>query len=150
MNPLIDDRLIDLLLDLERVDELCAFPYFADHDRETFGLYLDACRRVGRQVLWPSYVATDAEPPALAEGRVRLHPKTKDGFHQVRELGVIAANRPEAFGGHQLPITVSTLAHAYLMAGNLSTAGLAWLTTGAAHLVEEFADRDVAAESVQR
>ncbi len=143
MNPLIDDRLIDLLLDLERVEELCAFPYFADHDRETFGLYVDACRRVGRQVLWPSYVATDAEPPALAEGRVRLHPKTKDGFHQVRELGVIAANRPEAFGGHQLPITVSTLAHAYLMAGNLSTAGLAWLTTGAAHLVEEFADEAV-------
>ena len=52
VNPLIDDRLIDLLLDLERVEELCAFPYFADHDRETFGLYVDACRRVGRQVLW--------------------------------------------------------------------------------------------------
>lgn len=53
---------------------------------------------------------------------------------------MIAATRPEAVGGQQLPIAVATLAHAYLMAGNLSTTGLAWLTTGAAHLIEAFGD----------
>ena len=139
-NPLIDDRLVDLLLDLNRADELPAFDNFADHDGETFRLYVDACRRIGRQVLWPSYPSTDAHPPLLEGGRVRLHQRTKQGFEQLKELGVVGATRPVAYGGQQLPLTVSTLAHAYLMAGNLSTAGLAWLTTGAAHLIEAFGD----------
>lgn len=140
MNPLIDDRLAELLFRSLRLGDLADLPAFADHDPETFRLYVDACRKVGRQVLWPTYPTTDAEPPTLQDGRVTLHPETLRGFEHVRELGVIAATRPEAVGGQQLPLAVATLAHAYLMAGNLSTAGLAWLTTGAAHLIEAFGE----------
>ncbi len=140
MNPLIDDRLTELLFRSLRLGALAELPAFADHDPETFQLYVDACRRVGREVLWPSYASTDAEPPTLEDGRVKLHPQTLRGFERVRELGVIAATRPEEVGGQQLPLAVATLAHAYLMAGNLSTTGLAWLTTGAGHLIEAFGD----------
>jgi len=145
VNPLIDDRLTELLFDSLALGELAGLPAFADHDSETFRLYIDACRRVGREVLWPSYAATDAEPPTLSEGRVRLHPDTLRGFERVRELGVIAATRPEAVGGQQLPLAVATMAHAYLMAGNLSTTGLAWLTTGAGHLIEAFGSDELKA-----
>jgi alkylation response protein AidB-like acyl-CoA dehydrogenase len=140
VNPLIDDRLTDLLFDALDLGGLAELPAFAEHDAGTFRLYVDACRRVGREVLWPSYQATDAEPPTMEDGRVRLHPKTREGFEHVRELGVIAATRPESVGGQQLPLSVATMAHAYLMAGNLSTTGLAWLTTGAGHLIEAFGD----------
>src|SRR5690606_2298771 len=61
------------------------------------------------------------------------------------ELGVVAATRPSEVGGQALPLTVATLAHAYLMAGNLSAAALVGLTTGAAHLIESFGDDELRA-----
>src|SRR5690606_31545503 len=57
-----------------------------------------------------------------------------------RELGVIAATRPAAVGGQQLPLVAAVAAQIYLMAGNLSVYGYAGLTAGAAHLVEAFGD----------
>ena len=140
-NPLIDDRLVDLLLrDVLQAERLTALPHFADHGPETFELYLSACRQLARGALASSYRPLDLEPPVFEGGRVRLHPRFGPLFTQLRELGVIAATRPEEVGGQQMPLTVSTLAHTYLMAGNLSVAALAWLTTGAAHLVEAFGD----------
>ncbi|MEM9071931.1 MAG: acyl-CoA dehydrogenase [Myxococcota bacterium] len=140
-NPLVDDRLVDLLLhDVLQVETLLTLPHFEEASRDVFDLYLQACRSVGREVLHPSYRPLDAEPPTFTDGRVTLHPRFGAAFGHVRELGVIAATRPFEVGGQQLPLSVATLAHSYLMAGNLSVAGLAWLTTGAAHLIEAFGD----------
>ncbi len=145
-NPLLDDRLVQLLLeDVLDAEALTALPHFEDHGKETFGLYLDACRRLGREVLFPTLRPMDLEPPVFEKGRVRLHPSFREAFGHVRELGAISATRPAEVGGQQLPLTVATLAHAYLMAGNLGVVGLAWLTTGAAHLVEAFGSDDVKA-----
>ncbi|HJK89533.1 MAG TPA: acyl-CoA dehydrogenase, partial [Polyangiaceae bacterium LLY-WYZ-15_(1-7)] len=129
-----------LLRDVLQAERLTALPHFADHGPETFELYLSACRQLARGALASSYRPLDLEPPVFEGGRVRLHPRFGPLFTQLRELGVIAATRPEEVGGQQMPLTVSTLAHTYLMAGNLSVAALAWLTTGAAHLVEAFGD----------
>src|SRR5207247_572408 len=48
------------------------------------------------------------------------------------------ATRPYEVGGQQLPVTVATLAVAYLMAANLSAWAYVGLSTGAAHLIEAF------------
>jgi butyryl-CoA dehydrogenase len=80
----------------------------------------------------------DEQAPRLEEGRVRLHPRMHEVWPRLRELGVIAAARPFAVGGQQLPLTVATAGGLYLMAGNLSAYGLAGLTAGAAHLLEAF------------
>jgi butyryl-CoA dehydrogenase len=138
-NPLIADRELTFLLDeVLDVDALLAWPAFADHDRASVAAYLDACRRFAREALWPSYRAIDAEPPSFREGRVRVHPRLHELWPRLRELGVIAAARPAAVGGQQLPLTVALAAQLYLMAGNLSAYGYAGLTAGAAHLVEAF------------
>ena len=140
-NPLLSDRLVDFLLyEVLDAPALCALPAFADHERETFDLWLGACRRLAREVLLPSYRAMDEAPPRLESGQVRVHPRMHAIWKELVELGVIAATRPPAVGGQQLPLTVSTLASAYLMAGNLSAYGYAGLTTGAAHLIEAFGD----------
>lgn len=145
-NPLIDDRVVDLILSrVVDAEALTALPAFSDHSAETFALYLATCRRVAREVLYPAYRPMDQEPPRLEDGRVKLHPRMKQVWPALRELGAIAATRPFDVGGQQLPLTVGTLAHAYLMAGNLAAAGLAWLTTGAAHLIEAFGDEAVKA-----
>lgn len=140
-NPLIDDRLIDLVLwDVVGAAELSELDVYSEHSRETFELYLGSCRRLAREVLFATYRAMDEDKPRLVDGRVLLHPKMKGIYEQIAELGVIGATAPEDAGGAQLPATVATLAHMYLMAGNLSAAAICGLTAGAAHLIEAFGD----------
>ena len=138
-NPLIDDRDVDFLLyDVLGAERLTELPAFSEHSRATFDLVLQTTRRLAREVLFPAYRTMDAEPPALEGGRVRVHPVMRSIYPRLVELGLIAAARPAEVGGQQLPIMVHTMALAYLLAGNLSAAGYAFLTTGAAHLVEAF------------
>ncbi len=143
-NPLLDDRDVEFLLyDVLDVARLCELPYFAEHDRDTFDLVLHSARRLARQVLFPAYADLDRDPPTLTDGRVAVHPRLRALFGQLVELELIAATRPEAVGGQQLPLTIQTLAAAYLMAANLSAYGYLGLTTGAAHLLEAFGDADL-------
>jgi alkylation response protein AidB-like acyl-CoA dehydrogenase len=138
-NPLLNDRDVSFLLfEVLGAEALCGLPAFAAHSRETFALYLDACRTVAREVLFPGYRAIDADPPVLAGGRVRLHPRMAEQVAALAELGVCTATRPESVGGQSLPLTVSTFANAYLSAGNLSAFGFVMLTAGAARLIESF------------
>ncbi|MER2562324.1 MAG: acyl-CoA dehydrogenase [Myxococcaceae bacterium] len=143
-NPLVSDRFIEFLLfDVLDAEALCRLPYFADHSKATFAPWLAACRRVAREVLWPTYKPMDDAPPRFENGRVFVHPTMKQCWRELVDLGVLSASRPAEVGGQQLPLTVATLSHAYLMAGNLSAYGYAGLTTGAAHLIEAFGTDDV-------
>jgi butyryl-CoA dehydrogenase len=140
-NPLIDDRDVELILD-EVLDlgRLLRLPYFADHDRETCELLLASARELARDQLYPAYRALDAEPPRLVDGRVVVHPRMRVLYGRLTALGLVAAPRPHAVGGSQVPLAVFALATAYLMAGNLSAYGYLGLTQGAAHLLEAFGD----------
>lgn len=146
MNPLVSDRFVDFVLyDVLDVTALCKLPAFAHHGRETFDPWLQACRRLARQVLFPSYRELDEHPPRLENGGIRVHPKMHALYRELVDLGLIAAPRPAAVGGQHLPMTVFTLSIAYLMAGNLSAAGYPGLTQGAAHLIEAFGSEELKA-----
>lgn len=138
-NPLIRDRDVDFVLDeLLDIRRLLALPAFADHDRETVGLFLQSARRLAREVLYPAYRALDEEPPRFHDGKIELHPRMKAIYPRLVELGLASAMRPQDVGGQMLPVTVFTFASAYLMAGNLSAYGYIGLTSGAGHLIEAF------------
>ncbi|WP_437293217.1 acyl-CoA dehydrogenase [Sorangium sp. So ce426] len=140
-NPLIHDRDVEFLLyEVLDAPRLCALPYFADHARDTFDLYLQSCRRFAREVLFPTYRQVDEAPPRFEGGAIAVHPAIQRVFRPMVELGVLTAARPAAVGGQQLPLVVATLAGAYLQAANLSACGYLSLTTGAAHLIETFGD----------
>jgi alkylation response protein AidB-like acyl-CoA dehydrogenase len=145
-NPLLDDRDVELLLD-EVLDlgALTALPHFADHDRDTYELAIASARALARDALYPAYPALDAAPPVLRDGRVVVNPALRPLFAKVVELGFTAATRPHDVGGAQLPLVVSSLATAYLMAGNLSVYGYVGLTQGAAHLLEAFGSDELRA-----
>ena len=100
MNRLVDERdvevRLDEVLDLPRV---LALPYFADHDRDGIEMILGAARDLARDVLYPAYRAMDAEPPRLVDGRVHVHPKMKELFARLVDMGLVAAPRPKAVGG---------------------------------------------------
>jgi len=143
-NPLLNDRDVSFLLyEVLRADELCALPAFAEHSRETFTLYVEACRKLAREALFPAYRPMDEAPPRLEDGRVITHPRMRELLRRLSELGVVNATRPVEVGGQQLPSTVAAFAHAYLMAGNLSAVGYVGLTSGAARLIESFGSDDL-------
>jgi butyryl-CoA dehydrogenase len=143
-NPLLSDRTVDFVLyEVLDVPALCRLPYFADHSRETFDLYLRSARRLAREVLYPSYRAVDQDPPVLVDGAVRVHPLLRGIYPELVALGMISAPRPAEVGGQQLPLPVATAASLYLMAANLSAAGYAGLTAGAAHLLEAFGSEEL-------
>lgn len=138
-NPLLSDRFVDFLMyDVLHVEELCTLPAFADHSRETFDMWMNACRRMARDVLAPAYRAMDAAPPRLENGEVHVPKETQVVWEELTKLGVIASTRPPEVGGQQVPLVVSGFATGYLMAGNVSAYAYAGLTTGAAHLIEAF------------
>jgi butyryl-CoA dehydrogenase len=140
-NPLLRDRDVEFILyELNQVERLTRLPAFADHSRETFDLFLQSARRLARTELYPAYRKMDAEPPRLVDGRVHVHPEMKRLWPRLVELGLLTATRPAEVGGLQLPLSVAVMGQAYLMAANLSAYGYVGLTTGAAHLLEEFGD----------
>ncbi len=139
MNPLVADRTLDFFLwDVHGAESLLSFPHFSDHSRETCAGYVDLCRRFARETLFPAYRTLDAEPPRLENGKVVAHPLLRTIWPKVVEMGVVSAARGADVGGAQLPLTVSTSAHLYVMAGGCSVYSIAGLTTGAAHLLEAF------------
>jgi alkylation response protein AidB-like acyl-CoA dehydrogenase len=152
MNPLISDRFVDFLaFEVLHLESLCKLPAFSEHSRAaTFQPWLDACRRLARQTLYPAYRAMDADPPRLVNGEVKVSPLMKEVWPKLVELGVIGASRPTEVGGGQLPMTLSNLGIGYLMAANLSASGFAFLTTGAAHLIEAFGSEALKAQYLDK
>ena len=138
-NPLLDDRDVAFLLyDVHGAHRLAELPAFAEHGRDTFDLLLESTRRLARDVLFPVYRSMDVAPPVLENGRVRVHPAVRAIYPRIAELGMLSASRPPEVGGQRLPQIVFSAAMGYLMAANGGAAGYAFLTTGAAHLIEAF------------
>ncbi len=139
-NPLLSDPFVDFLLyRVLDAEALCRLPYFSEHSRKaSFDPWLDACRRLARESLFGAYRAMDQEPARFEGGRVKVHPKMRELYPKLVELGVLSASRPAAVGGQQLPQLLFNFGVAYLQAANLSACAFHGLTTGAAHLVEAF------------
>lgn len=139
--PLIPDREAEFLLyEVADAASLCQLPAFSEYSAESFDLYLESCRRLSREELYPAYKPMDEEKPRFENGRVELHPLMHEIYPKVVELGVVSASRPFEAGGAQLPQTVATLSYLYLMAANLNVAGIVMLSTSAGHLIEAFGD----------
>ena len=145
-NPLFPDRDAGFaLFEVLHADELCRLPHFADHSRQTFEMYVKAVAKLSREVVLPTYKPMDEQPAHFEGGRVHSHPVMRELYPQLVELGVLTAARPYDVDGQQLPLTVASMASAYLMAANLSAFGYCMLTSGAAHLIEAFGSDELKA-----
>ncbi|MFO0560130.1 MAG: acyl-CoA dehydrogenase [Polyangiales bacterium] len=143
-NPLVSDAFVDFLLyDVLDAESLTKLSHFSDHDRGTFDLWVQSCRRLAREKLWPAYRPMDEKPAKLVDGRIQTHEIMAELWSALASNGTINATRPYAVGGQQLPHTVATVASIYLLAANGAATSFAGLTTGAAHLIEAFGDERV-------
>jgi alkylation response protein AidB-like acyl-CoA dehydrogenase len=131
-----------LLHDWLKVEELTAYPRFADHDRVTFAAVLETARQLAEDKFRPHNRSADLEEPHLVDGKVVLHPDVQPAIEAFCAAGFGAAHHDTTLGGMQLPWTVQQAAFAYFQAANISTAAYPFLTVAAANLIHSHGSDD--------
>ena len=126
------------LFEVLNIESLSKFEYFNAHDRETFGMVLDAATDIAEKVMKPVYVDADRHQPELIDGKVKVHQGVHDFFKAFSQSGLLAAPFPFEFGGQQLPKVASAAAEFICGGANNSFIMYPDLTKGAANLVVTF------------
>jgi alkylation response protein AidB-like acyl-CoA dehydrogenase len=129
-----------LLYDMLELEALCQYPYFEEHNRETFDMVLDTAVRMGKEILFPIFTEMDREPPRLEDGTIKVHPKIREYLRESGEGGWISAAAPFELDGQQLPMALVQASLFVFGAANFSAGAFPFLTAGAAELIESFGD----------
>ena len=132
-----------LLYEVNRMEQLSALPYFADHTRETYDLVIDTALKLARNLIYPYLREMDEKAPFLENGEVKVHPAVKTMMKEWGEGGWISSSMPYEVGGQQLPITLHMLCNYIFAAANFAATGFPGLTTGAAHLILSYASDEL-------
>lgn len=132
-----------LLYEVLDLEALTRFPFFAEHDRGTFDLVLDAAEQAAAELLWPSFREMDREPPRLVDGAVRVHRSVRSVMQAWGEGGWIGAHASTELGGQQLPGSLLAATRGLFSAANYSAAVYPALTSGAAHLITSFGSAEL-------
>ncbi len=137
-------RNIDFLMnEVFEVASLNRFPYFADHDEETFKMVLDTAQKISEEMMFPFFKDMDVNPPYWENGKVHVHKAIVPYLKEMGEGGWIQAEKPYAVGGQQLPLTIKVLASFLFGAANYSMQVYPMLTGGAANLIYQFGSQEM-------
>ncbi len=132
-----------ILYDVLDTESLTKYPYFSEHNRETFDLVLETALKIGRDLLQPALREMDQSPPRFVDGQVKVHRVVKAYMAESGEGGWIGANAPFERDGQQLPVTITNACLFVFSAANYSASVYPMLTTGAAHLIESFGSEEL-------
>ncbi len=132
-----------LLYEVFHAEDLCTYPYFEEHSRETFDMVLETALKMGRDLIFPCFGEMDKNPPEFIDGGVRVHPVVGEFMKACGEGGWIAANAPFDLEGQQLPILISATSRFIFSAANYSATVYPFLTAGAAHLIQSFGSQEL-------
>lgn len=143
-NDFFSRRNLDFtLFEVHKAQELTKYPYFKDHDQETFKLTLDAATEIAEKILRPAYVDSDRNQPELVNGKVTVHPGAHKFFKAFGEAGLTAAPFPFEMGGQQLPYTIFAAVDFITGAAHNSMVMFTGLCAGAAHLIASFGTQEL-------
>jgi len=137
------DNLRFLLHEVFPISELCKRERFKEHTVESLDMVLEAADSLSTNELRPILVEMDTKPPYLENGRIKVHPKMRQLMKTFGDDGWISMAAPQEFGGQQVPFTVLQATGFIMGAANYSTMAFPFLTTGAAHLIEAFATKEL-------
>lgn len=129
------------LFDHIRVTDLCRYPYFEAHSKETFEMVLDAADKIAVHQLRPLLTEMDRQEPQLTSEGITVHPGMKKIIQTFGEDGWINATFSFEEGGQQLPNTLHMAAGFIFQAANYSSSVYPFLTTGAANLIRTFGSK---------
>jgi len=132
-----------LLHEVLNVEQLVAYPRYADHNKEGFDLMLDSAKQLADGLFFPIYEEMDKKPPQMGDGVVHVHPQIKDVMRETGESGWIVAQEDYDIGGQQMPHSVYNAANFIFHAANTSAASYFGLTMGSAELISSFGSQEL-------
>ena len=133
-----------LLYELNDIESLLKYPYFADHSKEVFDMLMDTAMRMSKDLFKPLFEEMDRKAPEYVNGEVKVHPKVREIMRAAGDGGWIASSFPYDLGGQQLPFTVGImLPTAIFGSANYSASVYHGLTHGAAGLIVSFGTQEM-------
>ena len=61
------------LFEVLDAESLTKYPYFQDHNRESFDMVLEAADQIAEKMLYPLLTEMDRQEPQLVDGKIRVH-----------------------------------------------------------------------------
>ncbi|HSX61294.1 MAG TPA: acyl-CoA dehydrogenase [Tahibacter sp.] len=137
---LIDRRHLDFLLhEVLAVDDVCRYPRFSEHGRETFSAAIDLAQQIAIDRFLPHNRKADLNEPQLVDGKVALIPEIADAVAAFCEAGFPAVLADYDRGGMQMPFAVGAACDALFCSANAGTIAYPTLARAAANLLEVYA-----------
>ncbi len=137
-------RNIDFLInEVFDVASLNRFPYFQDHDKDTFKMIIDTAMKISEELMFPYFKEMDENPPYWERGKVRVHKAMVPFLEEMGQGGWIQAEKPYDVGGQQIPLTIKEICYFLFGAANYSMHVYPMLTAGAANLIYEFGNQEM-------
>ncbi|MBX2817674.1 MAG: acyl-CoA dehydrogenase [Saprospiraceae bacterium] len=144
------DTLRFILYEVLEGDKLNKYERYADYDRTSLDILIDAVKAFADQELYPYFKEMDEKPAYYQDGQVFIHPQMEKVLKKAAELGLIGPGFEYELGGMQLPVLYNyALVHILDSANNHST-GYAGLTTGAANLIRAFGSEELKAQYIPK
>lgn len=137
------EQLRFLLLEVHRVEDLFAYPYFSHLDAEQAWMIIESAKLLAEQEMYPWLKEMD-ETPAKYDGNggVRTHPRLKQIIQKAAEQQWIGGYASFEHGGMQLPEMIFSMGHHLFQAANNGVEGYTGLSAGAAGLITSFGSKE--------
>ncbi len=116
---------------------------FVDHDLESVDLFIESIKHFADRELFPYFKEMDEKPAHYKDGTIHVHKQVEKMMKEGGAMGLISAPFDYEDGGLQLPLLVHTAANYILDAANNHLPGYSGLTSGAAELIVEFANKNL-------
>lgn len=116
---------------------------FVDHDHESVDLFVESVKQFADRELFPYFKEMDENPAHYKDGTIHVHQQVEKMMKEGGSMGLISAPFDYEDGGLQLPLIVHTAANYILDAANNHLPGYSGLTSGAAELIVEFANKNL-------
>ena len=116
---------------------------FVDHNLESVDLFIESIKHFADRELFPYFKEMDEKPAHYKDGTIHVHQQVEKMMKEGGAMGLISAPFDYEDGGLQLPLLVHTAANYILDAANNHLPGYSGLTSGAAELIVEFANKNL-------
>lgn len=122
------------------IASLSKYEYHSDYNPEMFDMILDTAKELADAEMFPYYVEMDKMNPKLENGTIKVHPQVGKVINRLGQDGWIAARKSYDLGGQQMPYSVMNNALCIFYAANFAASSYAFLTAGAANLIDSFGE----------
>lgn len=146
MSMIVDRRELDFVLfELLQADSLLSHPRYAGYDRAAMTEVLDTAQRIAEEKFLPIAAEVDADEPRFVDGGVVQPESTGAALSAYAEAGFFALPFAEDVGGLQAPWVLHTAANGMFSCANTSVTNYAFLTIGAANLLNAHGSEELKA-----